>query len=336
MRCALLLSGLAFASGAAPQTTPSPDGVTSIQELEAILVTGERPGPGLWKVTNRKGNALWILPMFGPLPDGLVLRSTQLEAVIRESQAVFFLTGVVAPAYAANDERTQQAWLNVDSKFLPDVMPAELYAQFEDLQARYGNNNLAVQMYRPLRAAGWLKEMAMQRLQLTSNRAASRVVYQLAQQHGVPTFSIKMKQDEVWDRMIAQLDKTPREDDAPCVKEKLDRLEKDLQESVARANAWAKGDIDTLRQDEGLHAAQTDGPVCAKYYRQINFGRVQAQALRKFSYSESAKWLKKNRSTLALIPIADLFQTNGLISTLKRAGYKVEEPPSLSDAGQAN
>lgn len=79
MRRASLLLLLAFAPLAAPQTVTVSDGTTSLQELEAVLVVGERPGPALWKVTNRKGNALWILPTYGPLPDGLVLRSTQLE-----------------------------------------------------------------------------------------------------------------------------------------------------------------------------------------------------------------------------------------------------------------
>jgi hypothetical protein len=143
-----------------------------------------------------------------------------------------------------------------------------------------------------------------------------------------------MKRDEVWDDMLARLDKTPREDDVPCAQEKLDRLEQDLRDSVARANAWAKGDIATLQQDAGLHDAQTDGPVCAKYFRRINVGRVQARALKRFSYTQSVKFLKDNHSTLALVPIADLFEKDGLLARLKRASYKIEEPAALSDAGE--
>ena len=78
----LLLTPL-VTHGAAPESQPLP-------ELETFVVTGEQPGPALWKVT-RKDHTLWILPTYGPLPAQLVWKSAQVEDVIRNSQEVYAL-----------------------------------------------------------------------------------------------------------------------------------------------------------------------------------------------------------------------------------------------------
>lgn len=306
----------------------SVDTASSLDELEAALITGERPGPALWKIT-RKGNTLWILPTFGPLPDTLVLRSTQLEAVIRESQAVHFLTKINPPAYFENDARKLQAYGNGEGKQLRDVIPAALHAQFVELAERYASDSEMIENYRPFVAADWLKQKAMQRLHLNSDNVILVAVGEIARRNNVPAYGAKMTHDEVWDQMVQRLANTPREEDAPCAKARLDRLESDLRDSVARANAWAKGDITTLRKDAGLQNAR-EPSACRRYFEDINVGAIQQRALRRYSYSSAVKWLKENRSTLVLIPIADFFESDGLLRKLRRPGYKVIPPPEFA------
>src|SRR5687767_14561157 len=55
--------------------------------IEEVLVTGEHPGPGLWKVT-RDDSTLWILGTHTPLPTQLTWRSQQVEWVMTEAQQV--------------------------------------------------------------------------------------------------------------------------------------------------------------------------------------------------------------------------------------------------------
>jgi hypothetical protein len=53
--------------------------------VEEIVVTGEYPGPGLWKVTRADapaGHALWIIGDPPPLPKRLAWKSTAVEAVV--------------------------------------------------------------------------------------------------------------------------------------------------------------------------------------------------------------------------------------------------------------
>ncbi|MEO6184946.1 MAG: TraB/GumN family protein [Steroidobacteraceae bacterium] len=323
-----LLFVVALGSGITPRSTAqvSPGLPVTYEELETIIVTGERPGPALWKVS-RKGNTLWILPTFGPLPEGLIWRSTQLEAVIQQSQEIYFLTHISAPQNPGNDARLLQAVQNLDGRQLRDVMPADLYRQFSDLAQRYAGDSRAFESFRPFVATDALRQVAMQRLRLTSERVVPATVQDLARQRGVKNVSAVLRDNRDWDRMISELAKTPREADIPCARARLDRLETDLRESVARANAWARGDLETLRQDPGLYIAQADAEICARSFRQLKVTRARNLGLRKVSYSWSVRALKKNRSTLILVPVATFFDTDGLLSKFKAAGYEVEQPP---------
>jgi hypothetical protein len=49
-----------------PSDTQAPMS-TQATELDQVLVTGEQPGPGLWKVS-KDDHVLWILGTLAPLP----------------------------------------------------------------------------------------------------------------------------------------------------------------------------------------------------------------------------------------------------------------------------
>jgi hypothetical protein len=69
--------------------------------LEEVLVTGQQPGPGLWRVTrpgDPHGHVLWILGNHSPLPKNMTWRSTELAAVLAASQAVLAPVSVSASA----------------------------------------------------------------------------------------------------------------------------------------------------------------------------------------------------------------------------------------------
>src|SRR6187200_3630269 len=89
----MLLALCAMLPSVAATQATAPSATAEIPELETFVVTGEQPGPALWKVT-RKEHTLWILPTFGPLPDQLQWQSGQVEEVIRHSQQVFALSRI--------------------------------------------------------------------------------------------------------------------------------------------------------------------------------------------------------------------------------------------------
>src|SRR3954471_238877 len=56
-------------------------------DLEQVLVTGEQPGPGLWKVS-KGDHVLWILGTNSPVPKRMQWHSKEVERAIAESQEV--------------------------------------------------------------------------------------------------------------------------------------------------------------------------------------------------------------------------------------------------------
>src|ERR1043165_8857902 len=84
---AILIIGLASTgeqtrsqvSDSAQATAPA------LQEFAEVVVTGEQPGPALWRVQSGE-HVLWLLGGVSQLPGKVTWRSKQLEAVLSGSQ----------------------------------------------------------------------------------------------------------------------------------------------------------------------------------------------------------------------------------------------------------
>ena len=79
--CFLLAAQASKAEESAPG---SGVGHSAVGPIEEVLVTGEHPGPGLWKVT-RGTHVLWILGVRSPLPKDLVWRQDPRSATLVEA-----------------------------------------------------------------------------------------------------------------------------------------------------------------------------------------------------------------------------------------------------------
>src|SRR5688572_20985408 len=127
----------------------------SPDEMETVLVTGEQPGPGLWKVS-RDGHVMWVLGTIGEVPDTIVWQTREVEARIGESQEVLFpgwpsvnldvsvfqaLTLVPALFKAAK---------NPDGATLKDVLNAGDYATWLRLKQKYLGDDDDIEKYRPM------------------------------------------------------------------------------------------------------------------------------------------------------------------------------------------
>ena len=120
------------------------DSVGQEAPLEEVLVTGQQPGPGLWKVTrpgDANGHVLWILGNYSPLPKKLSWRSTELEAVLAQSQAVLAPVSVSASAGPLGGITLLPTLIGVrdnpGGRKLQEVVPPDLYARWLPLKARY-------------------------------------------------------------------------------------------------------------------------------------------------------------------------------------------------------
>ncbi|HEU4602733.1 MAG TPA: TraB/GumN family protein, partial [Steroidobacteraceae bacterium] len=71
----------------APMRIAADEIQTDDDSVEQLLVTGEQPGPGLWKVS-KGDHVLWILGSSSPVPKRMQWHSKEVEEVIAESQEV--------------------------------------------------------------------------------------------------------------------------------------------------------------------------------------------------------------------------------------------------------
>src|SRR5579863_8429293 len=122
-----------FGSVHAQSNVPSVQAQADPPTLDTVLVTGEQPGPGLWKVTGGD-HVLWILGTQLPLPKKMTWRAQEVEKTIAQSQEVladaavkvdigFFRMLTLLPSLLSAKKNEQGAKLQ-------DVLPAELYARW--------------------------------------------------------------------------------------------------------------------------------------------------------------------------------------------------------------
>ena len=79
---------LAFTLSASAQDAPAPAASTSqVTNLEAVTVSGEQPGPGLWRVS-KGDHVMWVLGTLSPLPDRMQWKTNDVEQTIASSQEV--------------------------------------------------------------------------------------------------------------------------------------------------------------------------------------------------------------------------------------------------------
>ena len=337
--------GLIFAPWLCAQTPASP--AEEVVELDTVLVTGEQPGPGLWKVS-RDGHVLWILGSYGPLPRDMKWRSKEVEARVAASQLVLYpgrvnvsadigiLRGLTLLPGAI------RAAKNPDGAKLAEVLPAEVYAKWRVLKLKYLGKDNDIEEYRPIYVANRLRSEATRKSGLGAAVDIRSVVNKAAKKNRVriqelPTVTRKVHIEDPRG-MLKSVSKVEL-GDVECFSKGLDRLEPDLAAMKLRANAWARGDLATLRSLARPASASDD---CALgLINAVSSGEIDQQGMRKVvedgrreadiagrqvvqNWLDAAQnALAKNASTFAVLPID---QIDRYAARLKEAGCTVESP----------
>jgi TraB/PrgY/gumN family len=314
----------------APVTPPPSEMPADTTTLEAVLVTGEQPGPGLWKVS-RGDHVLWILGAQYPLPKSMTWRGRDVEQTIAESQAViadatpklelnFFHKLTLLPAvYGARK--------NEDGETLQQILPAELYARWLVLKAKYIGHDDGVERLRPMVAANELYDKALAKTGLARNGLIWDTVRGIAKKNRVrivePQAQIPLDNPR---QTISDFKATTGNLDIDCLAATMTRLETDLNAMRDRANAWAVGDIDALRklpspsQQAACRAAVSSNPRLREQLEQ-GMARMDQAWL---AAAEQA--LRDNASTFAVLPMDELLRSDRRLAMLQSRGYSVEAP----------
>jgi hypothetical protein len=323
--CATLLLLLGVqACGHAQSTSLSPANTP----LDEVLVTGERPGPGMWRIS-KGGHDLWILATLQPLPKNMTWRSVAVEQRIANSQAVLSAPDVDADVGFLRGLTLIPALLHArkspDGRTLAEILPHEVYIRWLALRVRFlGSYD---EHKRPILAAMDLYEAVLDQSGLASNAMIWNLVEKAAHKDhvSVQPVELKIRVDDP-KGAVRDLGKIPQDAEIACFAKTVERLEVDLPPMRQRANFWSLGDIEGLRSlpypdDE---AACLNAFLAVPQFRdQYERARIQLEDLW-MSTAEAA--LAKNVSSFAVLPIAKLLKQDGALDRLKHQGYEVQEP----------
>lgn len=321
-------------------TEPPAPAPTAPQTLDKIVISGEQPGPGLWKIS-KGGNVLWILGAQSPMPQKLTWRAKGIEKIISQSQEIlgepggvsispskigWFTTLTMAPSLLSARE-------NPDGKKLRDVVPAELYPRWVALRNKYiddhstNNEEMPVESYRPVFAALELYNQALKKNGYTQSSLVWPVIRAAAAKHNVKITSVMYEPDIKNPRASLRSFRESQLADLECFTKTMDRIETDLDNMRQRANAWAKGDVQSLRKIPAADQRE----ACNNVFRNAQF--LQVAGLQNVETEIENKWfaavdhaLEKNAVTFGVVSMRFLFSANDYLAKLKARGYMVEAP----------
>jgi hypothetical protein len=300
--------------------------------LSTVVVTGVLPGPALWKVS--KGNhVMWILGLVSPVPKYMKWKFNDIDKRIGAAQAVLkppgLEVGVNLTSWqsAALTSSVRHLRENPDGGRLQTVLPPALYDQWRIQKNRFLPNDSYVEHMRPIFAGRELYEAALGHKGLADQIFIEKTVYDAANRHAVKIVdtAYQLVLSHPTDAIDALRD--VEMDDQRCLGQVLDAVEHDLAQATIRANAWATGDIDTLktvlmqtREDDCFSAIDT-----SPFAKAAGMTDMQPRIDQSWiAHAEQA--LEANTQTVALLPMDQLFKPDGYLSVLRADGYTVQAP----------
>lgn len=314
---------------AQPASPPS----APVVDMATVQVTGEQPGPGLWKVTGPQGHVLWILGTVSPLPARVDWRSDEVERTIAGVDHVLgdpgfgldakigFFKGLTLLPLAMKTARDPQG------RTLDQTLPAPTYARWLALKKTYLGNDRGVEKDRPLVASGRLYQAFLKENGLRENKPVKEALKRAYKARGLEPedVQVKLKVDDLRGT-LKELQAT-EVDDRACFERTLDAVEFQAPVLRERANAWALGDIAALRRLSTSSMAQT----CREMFQDSDF--VRRRGWNNLPQQVRARWLQgadaalsRHAGTFATVPVS-LLLGEGYLDALAQRGYQIEAPP---------
>lgn len=319
----------------APVATAQPaDGAYAADAPSApatVVVTGRRPGPGVWKVS-RGAHVMWVFGTYAPLPDKMEWDSARIERLVAHSQEVLkppvakahidFLRGLLALPGLIGIKK------NPDGVVLQDVLPLEVYAHWTQLKAKYLGDDDGIEHDRPIFAGEALMRAGLKQNGLTLDGGVLATIERIARKNKVKLSDsgIDVMLDDP--RQLVKDFKTSHVDDIVCLTQTLDTLDRDLETMRIHANAWANGNVAEIRTLDFAQRQDTcmDAVLNSAFANDSTALRQMRDGLRSAWLKTAEKSLAANSSTFAVLEMRDLAGPQGYLAALQAKGYAVESP----------
>jgi hypothetical protein len=324
LRRAIALLPFLVPGAAAAAHTDTNDARHDVDEtgMAVVLVMGEQPGPGLWKVT-AGDHEMWILGEVSPIPRRVEWRSRKFEKLLRQSQEVLLDFSGYWAATKHEMSQYRKAEKLPEGTMLANLIAPRLYERvastaklfdtrgFDDLYPFAATNRLVMASMKALDLKGFSARFAASEM---AKRRDIKITY-----YAPPELPFEQRL-EIW----------KQDANIVCLERVLDVLH-DGGEGVKRlANAWSVGDVEALRDlvpkfsfsRDGFRAGECSEAMRGgeKEYLEFKSDRIQGWL------SEAERALKENRRTMAVVLMSDIFAPDGYIAGLRARGYEIVEP----------
>lgn len=320
-----------------PEANSLPDDPEAPEE---VVVEGLRKGPRLW-LASKDGREIWLLGMTPVLPKGVMWDTSEVEKVMAESDVVMRAGANVSLSAGLGKSlgllfklpKLLSYTKNEDGAKLKEVLSPESWARFDRIRRATGEDEGDYEKLRPIAAIGKLTSEYYEDQNLTGVALLTSLGI-LEKKHKkkrvTPDVAVSLKGVKVTE-LAAQIDAATDRIEGACFDERLRFIETDTGKLRRRANAWAKGDVKTLRTlviesntqsacANPLIEAFKGNPALAKFTAAFD----QSEAL---FYANLEKEHGPRRRILVYASIDSVLDKNkGLLAYLAGKGYAIEGP----------
>lgn len=321
------LSVLVLLSGIQPAYAQA-----ELAPITSVEVKGVLPGPGFWQVSNGTNN-LWILGSVRPTPKSLDWETIKLERKIAQSQQLLGSVSVTLDADVGFFAKIglipslYRARKNPDGKTLKQVLPADVYARWVVLKAKYIGKDDDIEYWRPIFVAQELYEQAIKKSKMENQNIAWPVAEKLAKKADLLITRPEIKVPLANPKKFIKDFSAKALNDTACFDKTLLFIEQDVQNMSRRAMYWAEGNVSALQQITFVDASG----ACMDAV--LGSGALEGSAMHGIQEKVKTLWLNAavkaladNSNTVAVISMADLLKSDGYLALLQAKGYTVVAP----------
>lgn len=335
----LLASSLPL--GAWAQALPAPPSPNSAVNLAPVAVSGVLPGPALWKVS-KGDHVMWVLGISSPLPKHMEWESSKVDHLIASSQQVLRLPNLEIGAKLGFWGQLFLLPSMIGMKKLPEgqtlrqVLPPALYSRWQVQEKKYLGHSGDADRLRPTFAGEKLYNAALSQSGLSDSSTVVDAVYSAAKKNKVllTNTSYTLVLDDP--RSTLKKFKKTTMDDQRCLTDSMDAIDQNLSQATEQANAWATGDLPTLKKilSTKQKAECLSAIGSSQFAKDLGMTDIPNRIEQAWVKAAEAA-LAKDAQSVALLNMNQILTSNDYLSVLQKDGYTVTSPESLSEVEAA-
>jgi hypothetical protein len=266
---------------------------------------------------------MWILGEISPFPRKLKWRSKEFERLLQNSQELLIDFSGYWSVDEENSATLTKAGKLPDGETLKSVIAPELHARVLATAKQFGNPKL--EAWRPFSATNRLVSSAMKTLDLNgfSVRFTAAKLGEFRRRKVTYFAAPELPFEE-------RLKNWQHPANEVCLARLVDAIKDGGDGVLLLANAWSVGDIGELRQLVPRYSFSRDGFRAGECAAAMHGGEQQARDYKvrrtQAWLNEAERALKKNRRTMAVVLMTELFEPDGYLAALQAKGYEIVEP----------